>query len=93
MSNLKQDNRSKKTGTLNRVSKKVKGMSRTVKAEIKTLINEGLKKGEKTLAYLEKELRKLQTSQTKKQASMRNKLRTAVSKKLSTAPKKKRPST
>jgi hypothetical protein len=93
MTNFKQSNRSKQASPLRKVSKTVKGMSRAVKAEIKSLINKSLIKAEKTLNYLEKELHKLQKNQPKKQAALKarvkSKLRTAMGKKQPSHRKKK----
>jgi len=88
MANFKQSDRAKQASPLRKVSRKVKGMSRAVKAEIKSLVNKSLIKAEKTFNYLEKELHKLQKNQSKKQAA----LKTRVKSKLRAAIAKKRPS-
>ena len=83
MTNFKKSNRSKQSNPLRKVSRKVKGMSRTVKAEIKELINKSLIKAEKTLSYLEKELHKLQKKQgsSSMKTRVKNKLQAAMGKK------------
>lgn len=88
MANFKKSNRPEQASPLRKVSRKVKGMSRAVKAEIKSLINKSLIKAEKTLNYLEKELHKLQKNQPKKQAA----LKARVKSKLRAAMGEKRPS-